>query len=174
MSKLDFNDLINHITPMEDFRLKWRFNDEKYDKLPDEHLDQLKTLDASASEFLWDFISNTGLHTNFPFKRDFFRTIDNIKSNSINNHDIKKWLYQRALPFDKPVYLSWQPGDAMVVPWKLFIKYFDSFYYSGSDDLTIIDHSLNWALFFHHDNEIYFGTNDKFIPSKTVDNVDFE
>jgi hypothetical protein len=83
-----------------------------------------------------------------------------------NETEIKKWLYHRGLPFDKPVFLSWDEKDAMIVPWKLLIKYFDSFYYGGSDDLTIIDQSLNWALLFFHEDEIYFGTNKDFKPSQ--------
>jgi len=92
---------------MEDFRLKWRFVEEEYDKLPDKHLEQLKPLDNKAAKFLWDFISNTNLHSDTPFKKDFFRTID--KSNILygNEKEIKKWLYQRGLPFDKFVFLSW-------------------------------------------------------------------
>ncbi len=50
----------------------------------------------------------------------------------------------------------------MIVPWKLFVNYFDSFYYAGSDDLTIFDESLNWAFLFYHEDEIYFGTNKNF------------
>ncbi len=60
------------------------------------------------------------------------------------------------MPFNKNVFLSWQPEDAMIVPWKLLIKYFDSFYYGG-DDLTIIDESLNWSILFYHEDEVYFG-----------------
>ncbi len=47
----------------------------------------------------------------------------------------------------------------MIVPWKMLVKYFDDFYYGVSDDLTIIDDYMNWALFFHHEGQIYFGTN---------------
>ena len=51
----------------------------------------------------------------------------------------------------------------MIVPWKLFIKYFDSFYL---DDLTLFDQSLTWALLFYHESEIYFGTNNDYEPSE--------
>ncbi len=61
----------------------------------------------------------------------------------------------------------------MIVPWKLVVKYFDSFYYGGSDDLTIIDKSLNWALLFFHEDEIYFGTNNEFKRSKAYEDIDF-
>jgi len=154
--KIDFDNIYEHTIPMDNFHLKWRFTEEKYDKLPNEHLDQLKPLNKDASQFLWDFIAQTNLHNDTPFKKDFFKTIDKAKILEKNEKEIKKWLYQRGLPFDKQVFLSWQPTDGMIVPWKIFIKYFDSFYYGRSDDLTIIDQSLTWALLFYHEDEIYY------------------
>lgn len=59
----------------------------------------------------------------------------------------------------------------MIVPWKLLVKYFDSFYYA--DDLTVIDETLSWALLFYHEDEIYFGTNKDFIPDEAFSDIDF-
>ena len=169
--KIGFDNIYNQIIPIEEFRLKWRFTKEKYDKLPDIHLEQLKPLNKKGSEFIWDFISNSGIHNQTPFKEGFFRNIDKAKILESNEKEIKKWLYQRGLPFEKEVFLSWQPDEAMIVPWKLLIKYFDSFYYA--DDLTIIDKSLNWAVLFYHEDEIYFGTNKEFKPIETFENIKF-
>ncbi|MCP3932855.1 MAG: hypothetical protein GY705_27605 [Bacteroidetes bacterium] len=171
--KIGFENIYEQITPIEDFRLKWRFTEEKYGKLPEIHIEQLKPLNKKASNFLWDYISNSELHNDVPFKKGFFQTIDKAKILEENEKVIKKWLYQRAIPFEKDVFLSWQPDDAMIVPWKILIKYFDSFYYSTSDDLTIIDQSLSWAILFYHEDEIYFGTNKYFKPSNSFENVDF-
>lgn len=173
MAKIDFDDLGNHIIPMESFGLKWRFTEENYDVLPENHIDQMKPLDADAAKFLWDYTMSVGLHDNIPFKKDFFRTIDKAKVTLENQKKVKKWLYHRGIPFDKAVYLSWQPDDAMIVPWKIFIKYFDSFYYSGADDLTIIDGTLQWALLFYHEDEIYFGTNKDYKAGKKFEDLDF-
>ena len=171
--KIDFDNIFDHIISINNFQLSWRFTDDNYDKLPDQHLDQLKPLDKAASEFLWGFISNTGLHNDIPFKKDFFRTVDKAKISGDNKGEIKKWLYHRGLPFEKPVFVSWDKENSMIVPWKLLIKYFDIFYYPASDDLTVIDQSLNWALLFYHDDEIYFGTNNDFKPSETFADIDF-
>jgi hypothetical protein len=170
---IDFDNIFQHVIPMDKFRLKWRFTEEKYGKLSEQHHDQLRPLDKEAAKFLWNFISKTNLHNERPFKKDFFRTIDKTNILEGNEKEIKKWLYQRGLPFDKFVFLSWDQTDAMIVPWKLLIKYFDSFYYGGSDDLTVIDQSLSWALLFFHEDEIYFGTNKDFIPSETVADQNF-
>lgn len=162
--KIGFDNIFQHVIPMEEFSMKWRFTEEKYDLLPEQHLEQIKPLDNEASQFLWDYISNSNLHNDIPFKKDFFRTIDKARVLNGNEKEIKKWLYQRGLPFDKYVFLSYQPTDAIIVPWKVLIKYFDSFHYS--DDLTVIDQSLTWALLFYHEGEIYFGTNKDFKPSE--------
>jgi hypothetical protein len=168
---IGFGDLDDHVVPMDGFRLNWRFTDENYRKLPDEHLSQLKPLDNIGANFLWDHISITGLHRDIPFKKNFFSTIDKAKICNGNEREIKKWLYRRGLPFSKLVYLSYQPDTAIIVPWKLLVKYFDNFY--RSDDLTVIDESLNWALLFYHEDEIYFGTNEKYQPEDIHDDVSF-
>jgi hypothetical protein len=153
---VDFGNIYDHIIPMNSWGLKY------YDNLPPIHFDQLKPLDKIGSEFLWNYILDSTLHDDVPFKTNFFKTIDKAKNYDTNKPEIRKWLYRRGLPFDKPVFLSWQPNDAMIVPWKIFIKYFDSFNHSG--DLTIIDQSLTWALLFYHESEIYFGTNNDYKP----------
>ena len=113
--KIDFNNKINHSVPLDDFRLKWRFTDPKYNLLPDIHLAQLKPLDKEAAKYLSTYISKTDLHADVPFKKDFFRTIDKAKVSDDNQKEIKKWLYQRGLPFDKNVYLCWDEENAMIV-----------------------------------------------------------
>lgn len=156
---IDFNNIFQHVIQMNDFGLKWRFTEEKYDLLPKQHLYQLKPLDSEAAKFLWENIAKTNLHNDTPFKKCFFRTIDKVRILDGKEKEIKKWLYQRGFSSDKLVFLSWQPTEAMIVPWKLLVEYFDSFYYRSSDDLTVIDQSFSWALLFHHESEIYFGTN---------------
>jgi hypothetical protein len=45
----------------------------------------------------------------------------------------------------------------LVTTWKRWIRYWNLFYYSIADDLTVIDDTLNWALLFFHEHELYFG-----------------
>ena len=72
--KVDFENIDSHTIPMTDFPLKWRFTQEAYDKIPYVHLNKIRPLDKEASKYLWDYISQTGLHKDAPFKKDFFRT----------------------------------------------------------------------------------------------------
>lgn len=170
---INCSNLFQHVIPMENFRLKWRFTNERYHKLPDEHLDQLKPLDDEAAKFLCNYIVHSGLHSNEPFKKGFFHTVDEISVSDTNEKEIKTWLYHRRLPLDKLVFLSWDETDAMIVPWKLLIQYFNSFYYGSSDDLTVMDQSLQWALLFHHEDNIYFGTKKNFKPGEAGVDGDF-
>jgi len=144
---------------MEDFIFKWRFTDEKYDLLPDNHLNELKPLDKEASNFLADFLSKTTLHDQIPFRKGFFSTMHKTKIVEGTEIDIKEWLYHRALPFDQTVFLSWDRETSMKTKWKYVVKYWDALFYSASDDLTVFDDSLEWAVLFYHENDIYWGTN---------------
>ncbi len=159
---MTFQELNNHIIPMSEFRLKWRFTEEKYNCLPEQHLNELKPLDNIGAEFLSDYLDECKVHHQMPFKKGLFRNLDKIKILDGDEKKIMKWLYKRAKPFDKEVFLCWDNSDGMVTKWKYVVKYWDSIFYSGSDDLTIFDQSLEWALLFFHESEIYFGTNKKY------------
>ncbi len=156
---MTFEDLNKHIIPMTEFTLKWRFTEEKYDLLPEQHISELKPLDKTGAEFLADYLDNCLIHSNEPFKNGFFRNLDEIEILENNEKKITKWLYQRAIPFDKKVYLSWDGQNGMITKWKFVVKYWDSIFYGGSDDLTVFDQSLEWAILFAHYDKIFFGTN---------------
>jgi len=169
--KIDFSTIYDHIIPLSEFCLNWRFTEQH--EIPAIHLEQLIPLDKQAAKFLWDFTMNTQLFKDIPFKKDFFRTIDKAKIEIGNETEIKKWLYQRGFPFEKPVFLSWDMQAAMIVPWKMLVKYHDAFYYPASDDLVVIDSSLTWALLFYHEDELYFGTNHDYQKGEQFDGLDF-
>lgn len=155
---INLENIQNHIIEMKDFELKWRFTEEKYDVLPELHLNQIKPLSKGACNFLDQYIKSTVLQDNEPFKKNLFHTVEYIYVSEANERDVKEWLYQRGVAFDKNVYVSWDSEKGAIVPWKILIDYFDSFYYPGSDDLIAIDENLNWALLFAHWETIFFGT----------------
>jgi hypothetical protein len=159
---ITFNNLCEHNVPIENFGLKWRFTDGSFDRLPDNHLEQLKTLDKEAAKFLWDYITEKELHKDIPFKKDFFKTVESFSILDDNEREIKTWLYGFGIPIDKPVFLSWDKENVIIAPWEILIKYIGSFYFNSSDDLTVFDQNLDWAVLFCHFDEIYFGTNEDF------------
>jgi hypothetical protein len=161
---MTFEDLNKHIIPMTEFTLKWRFTEEKYDCLPEQHLNELRPLDKAGAEFLADYLSNCKIHSEFPFKNGLFRNLDKTQILENNEKKVTKWLYQRAIPFDKEVYLSWDGNNGIITKWKFVVKYWNSLFYGGADDLTVFDQSLEWALLFFHEDEIHFGTNKDYDP----------
>lgn len=154
-----------NVVPMSEFALKWRFTDSKYDLLSPEHVSQIQPLDDKSAHLLWKLILDSDVHAADPFEPGFFRHVESISvgDNSHGDHDedarIRKWLYRCAIPFDQIVYLSWQPQWAVMTTWKMLTKYWMAFYYPISDDLSIIDESLQWCVLFHHEHRIHFGTN---------------
>lgn len=171
--KIDFSNIYKHTIALEKFELNWRFTEPENKSFQKIHLEQLKPLSDNAAKYLWDYTLQINLQDEILFKKGFFRTIDKAKILDNNQKEIKKWLYHRGLPFEKNVFLSWQPQHAMIVPWKILIKYFDSFYYPVADDLLVFDENMQWALLFYHEDEIYFGTNKDFKPADTFADVKF-
>jgi len=167
---IDFTNLGDHITSLERFQAKWRMIDDLYGAIPDEYKKLLKPMDVDASRFLWNYLDIKNLHYDIPFKKDFFSTIDKTKVMQDDQHEIKEWLYQRGLPFEKEVFLCWQPTEAMIVPWKLLLKYFDHF---GAGDLTIFEPNLQWAILYYQEEEIYFGSKKDFKPSNDSNDYNF-
>ena len=157
---MKFIDIEENSIEMNLFPLKWRFTEDKYNVLPEEHIKQLKPLNKIGANYLSDFLNNSELHLDEPFKKNFFNHLDWIEFSENGEEDVKKWLFKKDLPFDKKVYLSWNNDLGMIAPLKLVVEYFDDFFYGMSDDLTVFDESLNWSILFFHEYRIYFGTND--------------
>ncbi len=159
---ISFDNIDNYKLPIKESSIIWRFTEEEYNKLPIEHLNQIQAYNKEGSKFLDTYISQLNLHQEVPFTQGFFKTIDRIDFGIDDEQKVKKWLYKRGFAFDKEVYLSWDVETGAKVPWKILVKYFDDFFYPGPDDLTVFDSSLNWALLFFHEAEIYFGTNENY------------
>jgi hypothetical protein len=145
---------------MEQFALKWRFTDPRYRVLPPVHLEQVKPLSPDSSRRLWDL--TLPLHGDIPFTLSLYRTIESVP---LDNNDpaairsVRKWLFDRGVPFKSPVYLSYEPECAIATTWKIVVKYWDDFWYPGSDDLTVVDESFAWASLFWHESQAFFGDN---------------
>ncbi|WP_194777641.1 hypothetical protein [Pararhodonellum marinum] len=171
---INFANIQNPIIEMHDFELKWRFTEEKYDILPASNLDQIKPLSYEAADFLHQYIRSTELHADEPFKKSLFQKVEHMYILEGNEKEVKNWLYQRGIPVDKNVLVSWSKEVGVMVPWKILIEHFDSFYYAGSDDLTVLDESSAWALLFAHWDTIFFGTKENLKRTKNpVSQEDF-
>jgi hypothetical protein len=150
MMNINFDTLKDHIVPISDFELAWRFEDFK-------DVSQLISLDTSAAQFLNSIIKDNKLRQNEPFKTGLFSQIDNFEIEDNNKPLVKEWLFNTGIPIHSEVYLSWNPDTAMMTTWLSVTRYFDDLFYPASDDLIVFDRSLNWAILFHHMGCVFFG-----------------
>ena len=143
--------------PIDRFTLAWRLTDRKYRALPPDHLAQIKPFDAPSARRLADLTAPW--RAEFPFTQGVFADVASTSTDTPCDgavRRVKKWLYARGVPFGHRVLLSWGETTAAATPWKIFVKYWDDFWYSMSDDLVVFDESLSWALFMCHKDEAYF------------------
>jgi hypothetical protein len=144
---------------MEQFRYRWRFTDPRYCVLPPLHLAQIQPVDEASAGRLMDLTAPW--YREQPFTEGFFADVASIP---LDNQDaeavrgVRKWLYQRGVPFKQRVFLSWSRGEAAVTNWKMVVKYWDELWYPGSDDLAVFDESLSWALFLWHESVAFFAS----------------
>ena len=147
-----------HTIPFDQFELKWRFTEEKYNVLPAHHLEQIRPLDKPASRLISD-ITGKMFGLQYGLNREYFKHIEGFRVSEAmeSEHLAKKWLYERGLPFEQDVYVSWDTNTAAITTWKMLVKYWTDFDYG--DDLVVVDQSLSWILVFFHYDYIQFGTD---------------
>ncbi len=145
------------------FPASWSFlySPEEASTIPEVHKDQIFFLNKEASSFLRNYLESSKIVTGpvwQPFNEQYFKTIKEFKITGISDKDIKKWLYNLGIPFDRFVFLDWdKSGQAVMLTWKMVIKYREGLFFA--DDITIFDKSLNWALFYFHEDKLFFGTD---------------
>ncbi len=157
-------DQIN-LAPISNWRLAWRL-EQWGSRIPENHLAQMFALNDGDSRRVWSHTVSAGIHDALTFKRGLYSTVESLRLNPVERQEefkqqgpvVKKWLFHRGVPFRQRVYLSYQPDTAVVTTWKMVILYWDLFYYSISDDLTVIDDSSQWALLFFHEHEVFWGS----------------
>lgn len=147
--------------PMKQFSLRWRLTDPKFCVLPPHHLEQIKPLDSASANWLLELTRpwfGEQLLTPGFFSEVTTTTID-YRAGEDEFRRIRKWLYQRGIPFKQRVYLSWNSTVAAMTTWKMVVRYWNEFWYPGSDDLAIFDESQTWVLFLWHECEAFFATH---------------
>lgn len=134
---------------------------ENVEELSQEHKDQIFFLNEEASAFIRNYINNSKMYTGpswKPFNDKYFKTIEAFEVTENCESEIKKWLYSKPIPFEKMVYVYGDPsGQEIALTWKMVIKYWEGLFFA--DDLIIFDESLNWGLFYFHEDRLFFGSD---------------
>ncbi|MES2516662.1 MAG: hypothetical protein V4585_01060 [Bacteroidota bacterium] len=132
---------------------------EEANNISQEHKDQIFFLNEEASKFVRDYINSSKMITGplwKPFNERYFKTIEEFQVIEHGENEIKKWLYNKSIPFDKFVYIYGDSsGQEITMTWKMVIKYWEGLFFA--DDLIIFDETLNWGLFYFHEDTLFFG-----------------
>lgn len=134
----------------EQFELNWRWDNEhnpNISKVEKTMIIPFKIEEAQKVNNLIEYFENeNNLKKNYR-DTDWF----NVSADS----DLLKDKFTLKLEvetkgFDENIYVSWNSQTCIYTTKKIFLKYWDDFCYSGSDDVTIISESTNWILFYRH------------------------
>jgi hypothetical protein len=146
--------------PMDQFALRWRFTDPAHRVLPREHLEHIKPLHAESAVRLCDLISHW--YPLPPAGQAGFTKIARARIDAYEPDEVqlvRKWLYERAIPFKRQVFVLWDRHTAAITTWKMMLRYWDAFWYPSSDDVIVFDASLLWLLFLWHEEEAFFASS---------------
>jgi len=141
--------------PLAEHMFKHLFELEDQEEIIEEHKDQIIALTIEASQFLWNFENDVRIGSFYPNVSKYFRDVEEFSFGEDSEKEVKKWLFNRGIPFDRKVYISIQPTSAFVITWKILVKYSASLFFAH--DLIIWDTSLNWGLYYQHDDIFHFG-----------------
>ncbi len=137
-------------------------NADEFDTLPVRHQEQILFLTKEAGAFLYSFLNTAHLIIGDlwnPFATGNFKTVaefSDFAGTNESKRSLKKWLFNRGLAFQTELYVLPNYNDyPFLTTWKMIIKYCDQLFFG--DDVTIFDHSLNWCLFYYHEEKLFFG-----------------
>lgn len=161
---IDLDNIKKYTTPRPD---GWTLfgNGELFDAFPPTHREQILFLDKPASTYIRSFADAAHLITGggwAPFEKGNFKQVDSFddfRRNEASKSLLKKWLYLRGIAFDTWVFMLEQSNEQVVLTtWKMIIKYADDLFIMP--DMMVFDKTLNWCLYFFHEDQLFFGKDN--------------
>jgi hypothetical protein len=156
-SMITLDNLEQFTIPIQESSAKKFFTFNNAESPSPEHQDQILPLTKEAANFLWDFESKIRIGSFYPDITRYFKEVKEFKFGQGMESEVKKWLYSRGIPFTNKVFLSFQPDIGLVVTWKMIIHYSSNIFFG--QDLIVWDRSINWGLYYDHNDIFYFGKN---------------
>ena len=167
---IDLENIENFAIPRPD---GWTIfgNAAQFDALPEATKDQVFFLSQEATDYLFDYVHIVQLITGGgwdPFAKGNFKTVETFHAfygDEEGRQLLKKWLYRRGLPFSNRVFLLQNSNEsAILTTWKMLLRY-APFIFPG-DDVLVFDKTLNWCLFYYHENKLFFGKDNVYDSSE--------
>jgi len=162
-SKIQISELLEHTIAMKHFQLKERFTDEDFNVLPPEDLSKIHPLSSIGESYLYKSISPFRIRTGYRLNDQYFSSVIELNMKAVSDKEIKEWLDDLGIKSQHDIILMWDNWGSVVSKWQVFRDHYQDFFYPVSDDLTIIDESMNWTLYLQHDELMYYGRNDDII-----------
>ncbi len=149
---------------LSDFPLKWRWTEEKYDKLPDEHLARILPTNEKMAKRLWErSLSFADDGTEFQPSKEIFHSLKMLEAPH-SNAKTEVWIRNRFETDDLEsirVWVSWQPDLAVQTDMEIVARYWDTFCYEASDDTSIFPETEEWVIHFWHEDRLYYATSSE-------------
>lgn len=168
---IDLSTIRNYTMPRPD-GVTFFGNAQHFDALPETHKEQILFLNKTAREYLIRFSGPsanlvTG-HSWDPFVKGNFKTVEEcpVLYDLPEGHQLlKKWLFHRGIAFKTWVFVLFEGfDDPMMMTWKMLVKYSDLIFFG--EDVMVFDNSLNWCLFYYHENQLFFGKDNMYDPTE--------
>lgn len=154
---LSIEKLEEHSSDLNDHPMKWLFESKEDRVTTEEHKDQIFALTQDAANYLWEYEKKMDIGKFYPEVNKYFQEVKIYTNEDQNEKALKKWLYNLGIPFKTKVFIPIQPEFGFVLTWKMVIKYCSKIFFGY--DLIIWDKTLNWGLYYHHDEIFHYGTN---------------
>ncbi len=142
----------------------------EFSELPPTHQEQILFLDENADRYITDFSQHVNLYTGMawnPFEKGNFKQVDYFNDFihiPLVNPGLKKWLYRRGVPFKTWVFVIPNGiGPVVYTTWKMVVHYAAELF--CMTDVMVFDKTLNWCLFFFHEDEMWFGRDNVYDPA---------
>lgn len=154
---------------ISDFPLQWRWTEEKYDKLPDDHLSRIIPANTDMARSLWErSLTLSDGKTEFRPSTELFDFVSELdKPHSTDRTE--KWIrdnFQTKELNSIKVWVSWQPDLAVQTDMEIIAQYWDTFCYEASDDTSIFPELGEWIIHYWHEDRFYFATkSEQMLPA---------
>lgn len=171
--RINIAELLGHTKHIDDFELKCRFTEEEYKILPPNDLSEIHPLSEHGEKILYRQINELRLRSGFQLNEKYFTSIIELNMKRNAHADIMNWFDDLLIESNREIILIWDSWGVVITKWRVFQKYYEDFFFPVSDDLTIIDGSINWALYLNHDENMFYGRNDDIVlnePKKLFGN----
>jgi len=136
------------------FPLKWRWTDARWNKFPDDALNEIHPLTETKARELCQYSLQFNNQSG-PIE-SLFEHIEQVDADA-EMSAIQRWLITCSSNLNQTVIVSWNNRLAALVKWKVFCESWDDFSYPSSDDVAIFPLSEEWMLFYSHSEYFMFG-----------------